>query len=146
VRLGVYHSKIRKPHGTSFFVGSSDLVVDMELSSWGGVLQAEGRSYKVEIDLGASKLKANQDLAPGNPFKGTGVDLALIGEFHPTLYHVGKSSRWTFSLSPFARFEFRMQVVPVSDEDVGSLSSDGSGAELSMDILVDGGLRMVLAW
>jgi len=146
IRLGAYHSVLEKPHETMEWAhdsGGADLVVETRLTGRGIFMQGGKTSWDFLLRLGTVDFEAMGDLDQ-RVYRGEG-SFAMAMEFgwHPRIVLAGAPASGRFSeprvaLEPAAGFLFRADYLNPEFGEAGS--ADG---ELSMDILVEAGVRLV---
>ena len=132
--VGYYQYTTVKPHEASTQVRQ---VLETEITGTGVKFLTDSDTFTFDANLGIVKFRADQ----GN-FRSDGFETTLHGEWRPHIYLIGsdqskKNSRHNLVLIPLIGVQFSMQI---GGEAEGQ-ESDGTG-ELSMDIIVDAGLRL----
>lgn len=131
--MGLYQNTTVKPHESSTQITQ---VLETEITGRGLRLHIESDSFIFGLNLGSVKFRADQD-----NFRSDGFETMIHCEWRPNIYLIGSStgenSRHRLILLPLISMQFSMQI----GSEAENQESDGTG-ELSMDIIVDGGLRL----
>jgi hypothetical protein len=132
--IGIYHNTTVKPHEASTQVTQ---VLETKITGTGIKFLRDWDTFTLDANIGAVKFRANQ----GN-FRSDGFETLLHCEWRPHIYLIGSadsetSSRHKLVIIPLMGFQFSMQI----GSEAQGQASDGTG-ELSMDIIIDGGLRL----
>ena len=123
-RWGIYHSVTNKPHETTL---SGNVVLETEITGIGVKLLNTTKTYTSEINIGTVQFRA-----PQRNFSADGFDFVYHGE-----WRFSNHGKMSLALIPLIGFQFNFQLAGSPDNaDPG----DQTG-ELSMDIIVDAGLR-----
>jgi hypothetical protein len=139
-RWGLYQSTTLKPHETTL---SGNVVLETKITGLGVKFLNTTPSYTSEINLGAVQFRA-----PQRDFSADGFDFQYHGEWRPHFYLIGNEQdfaqrrKTNLALIPLVGFQFNFQMAGSPDNaDPG----DQTG-ELSMDIIVDVGLRLEMVF
>jgi hypothetical protein len=132
--VGFYQSTTVKPHEASTL---ETQVLETEITGKGIKFLTEFDSFTFDANLGTVQFRADQD-----NFRSDGFETLFHFEWHPHIYLLGsaqseKNNKHSLALIPLMGFQFSMQ----HGGDVKGQESDGTG-ELSMDIIVDAGIRL----
>jgi len=146
LRIGLYKSVLEKPHETLEGAIGTDvnLVIETRLSGGGVFVQGVSSSWDFLLRAGTVDFEPQGDLEGQRVFGGSG-SFSMLMEFgwNPNIVLAGPPTDGSHSLprlvvQPAVGFLFRADYLNPENEAAGS-----AYGELSMDILVDAGARVV---
>lgn len=144
-RAGVYRSVIRKPHETILSVtaagGTGPLIVETEMTSWGGFFAIDTVPFDLLLRMGAVKFEPQGNVEEFGLFESKGsFDFLLHVSWTPRIRIGGrrdKASERGLFVTPILGVDLRCDWL---DSDTTGLGIDDF--EISGDLLLDGGLRI----
>ena len=128
--FGIYQNTTLKPYEASTMMPH---VLKTKITGTGLKFLVETESFTFDTNLGIVKFRADRD-----NFRSNGYEVVLHGDWHPNFYIFGsENDRHSLSIVPSLGAQWYMQF---GDKAPG-WESNGMG-EMSMDIIVDAGLRL----
>jgi hypothetical protein len=142
--FGFYRSVLKKPHesiintsGPAPDYTNGDLVVETKITGYGLAFRLERASFYSLFRVGIVEFEPQADIKEFQLYQSKGSFAFLMDlRWTPRFNLSGTSKRHTIYLSPTMGFLFRFDLLNSNTEGLSVIDT-----ELSMDILIDAGLR-----